>query len=345
MELYKQTGSKYWTADFIVDGKRVRKSTRQTTRAKAGEVASEFLRQVQKGEAPIHKSRTPTLRQFAEKHFLPFVEGNSTASTTKDYYRLGWQDLANQPLADQQLDAIRKPHVEVIQIAGSNSTHNRGLRTLRRIFNVAFELDILPKVPKFSLLEEEGRSQLITTDIETRMAAQMAKSKRKGSLRIALYIILDCGLRPKEIASLSIPDVCLVTGTVRVIRANTKSKAGVRLVAMTQRVKELLQAQIGARKTGWVFPSPRYPGHPIKRQALTVAWRKAADKAGIDPDVDLYCARHTFGTDVMKATKDPFLTKLLMGHSDLKTTERYQHPELNHVGGLMDARNHARSMS
>jgi site-specific recombinase XerC len=47
----------------------------------------------------------------------------------------------------------------------------------------------------------------------------------------------------------------------------------------------------------------------------------------------------------MKATKDPFLTKLLMGHSDLKTTERYQHPELNHVGGLMDARNHARAMS
>jgi hypothetical protein len=95
----------------------------------------------------VVKGLTPTLRQFAEKHFLPFIEGNSTASTTKDYYRLGWQDLANQPIADQQLDAIRKPHVEVIQIAGSNATHNRALRTLRRIFNVAFELDVLPKVP------------------------------------------------------------------------------------------------------------------------------------------------------------------------------------------------------
>jgi site-specific recombinase XerD len=69
--------------------------------------------------------------------------------------------------------------------------------------------------------------------------------------------------------------------------------------------------------------------------------RKAANKAGIAPD-DLYCARHRFGTDVMKATKDPFLTKLLMGHSDLSTTERYQHPELHHVGGLMDARNQSR---
>jgi integrase len=223
---------------------------------------------------------------------------------------------------------------------GRMSKTGRGLRTLRRILNVAFELDILAKVPRFSLLEEEGRSQLITTDIETRMAAQMAKSKRKGSLRIALYIILDCGLRPKEIANLAVPDVCLDTGIIRVTRVSTKTKAGVRLVAMTQRVKELLQAHLGSRTTGWVFPSPRYPGRPIKRQALTVA-----DKAGIDPDVDLYCARHTFGTDVMKATKDPFLTKLLIGHSDLKTTERANHPELNHAGGLMDARNHARAMS
>jgi integrase len=201
---------------------------------------------------------------------------------------------------------------------GRMSKTGRGLRTLRRILNVAFELDILAKVPRFSLLEEEGRSQLITTDIETRMAAQMAKSNRKGSLRIALYIILDCGLGPKEIANLAVPDVCLDTGIIRVTRVSTKTKAGVRLVAMTQRVKELLQAHLGSRTTGWVFPSPRYPGRPIKRQALTVAWRKAADKAGIDPDVGLYCARYTFGTEVMKATKDPFLTKLLIGHSDVE---------------------------
>ena len=47
----------------------------------------------------------------------------------------------------------------------------------------------------------------------------------------------------------------------------------------------------------------------------------------------------------MKTTKDPFLTMRLMGHSDLKTTARYQHPELNHVAGLMNAGNEARSMA
>jgi site-specific recombinase XerC len=51
---------------------------------------------------------------------------------------------------------------------------------------------------------------------------------------------------------------------------------------------------------------------------------------------------HTFGTDLFKATKDPFLTRDLMGHTDLSTTDRYQHPELHHEGGLMDARNQTR---
>jgi integrase len=118
-----------------------------------------------------------------------------------------------------------------------------------------------------------------------------------------------------EIANLSIPDVCLSTATIRVARASTKTKSGIRTVVMTQRVKELLQAHVGSRKTGWVFPSPRYAVRPIKRQALTVARRKTANKAGVATDVNLYCARHTFGTDVMKATRDPFLTMRLMGHS------------------------------
>jgi integrase len=79
--------------------------------------------------------------------------------------------------------------------------------------------------------------------------------RQTGSKRGFSSLILDCGLRPKKIASLSIPDLCLNTGTIRVTRANTKSKAGVRLVAMTQRVRELLQAHLGSRTTGWVFPS------------------------------------------------------------------------------------------
>ena len=53
MKLYRQPGSKVWTADFIVDGRRYRTSTKQTTQGKALEVAAEFLRQAKDEEAAI----------------------------------------------------------------------------------------------------------------------------------------------------------------------------------------------------------------------------------------------------------------------------------------------------
>ena len=242
-----------------------------------------------------------------------------------------------------RMDQIKTPHIETIQVAGSPSTHNCALRTLRRIFHIALELDVVPKVPKFSLLAENKRTQLITPEIETKIAAQLAKGTRKGSLRTGLYIILDCGLRPIEIVNLKIEDVDFRLGGIRVNRS--KSKAGERLVPMTDRVKKLLFTQIGKRTAGWLFPSPRYAGQPIKRHALTTAWRKTATKAGVSPDVDLYCARHTYGTDIMNATKDPFLTMRLMGHTELGTTDRYQHPNMTHISELMNARNDLRHSS
>ena len=101
-------------------------------------------------------------------------------------------------------------------------------------------------------------------------------------------------------------------------------------------VWEKLLTQIGTRAAGWLFPSPRYPGQPIQRQALTVAWRKAANKAGVDADVNLYCARHTFGSDVMEATKNQFQLMTVMGHTTVRTTQRYPHHETAGVGKLLE---------
>ena len=89
---------------------------------------------------------------------------------------------------------------------------------------------------------------------------------------------------------------------------------------MTPRLEQKLRLQIGSRTRGWVFPSPltRRKGFPIRRQALTAAWKKMAKKAGLESDVNLYCARHAYGTDAMAAIKDPFLVMKLMGHKEFQ---------------------------
>jgi integrase len=59
----------------------------------------------------------------------------------------------------------------------------------------------------------------------------------------------------------------------------------------------------------------------------------------IPDQLKLYCARHTFGTVAMAETKDPGLVRETMGHSDLKTTMAYMHPDIYRVKDIIDKRN------
>jgi hypothetical protein len=101
-------------------------------------------------------------------------------------------------MAEMRIDAIKTPHVDCIRIAGSASTHNCGLRTLRRMLNIAIELDLISKVPKFGLREERKRTELIEPATEEKIASVLGSSKHKGALKTALYLILDAGMRPNE---------------------------------------------------------------------------------------------------------------------------------------------------
>lgn len=148
--------------------------------------------------------------------------------------------------------------------------------------------------------------------------------------RTALYLILDCGISPMQIVNLRIGDVDFIGGLISVTKS--KSRAGVRCLPMSSRIKEKLFAHIRARTEGWFFPSIRYRGPPIKRHALTSAWMRVCEKAGIPENVRFYDNRHQFASDVMKKTRNPFLLLPLMGHTDLATTSRYQHHDIAGVG-------------
>ena len=50
-----------------------------------------------------------------------------------------------------------------------------------------------------------------------------------------------------------------------------------------------------------------------------------AQSVGIEKEVSFHCSRHTFGSIMATLTKDPFLIKGLMNHSDIHTSMRYIH--------------------
>ena len=52
----------------------------------------------------------------------------------------------------------------------------------------------------------------------------------------------------------------------------------------------------------------------------------------------LYCARHTFGTAAYEATGNLAMVMNVMGHTDVRTSMRYQHPSLDSVREAIDQR-------
>ena len=122
-----------------------------------------------------------------------------------------------------------------------------------------------------------------------------------------------------------------------IFNPNGKTKAARRHVPISERMLDLLMIRGSNKPAGWLFPSRRAEcGH-----LTTVAeqFRDARAKAGLPKSLVLYCARHTFGTAPYGATGNLAMVMNVMGHTDVRTAMRYQHPVLDSVREAIDQRN------
>ena len=162
-----------------------------------------------------------------------------------------------------------------------------------------------------------GRELTIDPETETKLLA-VAKQPMKD----ALIVIQDTGMRPEEVFRIRIENI---NWSRRLIfNPNGKTKAARRHVPISERMLDLLMIRCSNKPEGWLFPSHRAEcGH-----LTTVAkqLRDARAKAGLPESLVLYCARHTFGTAAYGATGDLAMVMNVMGHTDVRTAMRYQHP-------------------
>ena len=122
-----------------------------------------------------------------------------------------------------------------------------------------------------------------------------------------------------------------------IFNPDSKTDKGIRSIPMSERVIEILRVRCCDRKQGWVFPSRRKGKH-ITGGLVNKQWVAASKKAGLPVDLVLHCARHDFGTYVLNQTGNLKLVMDSMGHVDVKTAMKYQHPELELVRQALDSR-------
>jgi integrase/recombinase XerD len=339
MELYKQKGSKYWTADFFVNGRRVRKSTKQTTRSKAQEVGMRMKDQAQRREEPTRTTVVPTLREFMVKTFVPTIKSSTLSDKSKLYYQGGWKLLQAAVIEDEtRLEDLRLDHItttlaDALEIPHSGSNQNMALRTLRRALSLALEKKLITVAPKVKLRYENQRTVVWDSATEA-----LFLSKAKGLLRDVFILIQDTGMRPDEVLRLRKKDILWKKALIHIPKGKTKRST--RHVPLSDRVRDILTRRVSWNE--YVFPARSKSGHK-SHTAIEKPFRNLRRKLKLDPDLVLYSGRHTFATDMLDRTGNLKLVGDLLGHASLVTTARYLHPSLKGVAGLVNDRNMTRS--
>jgi site-specific recombinase XerC len=67
-------------------------------------------------------------------------------------------------------------------------------------------------------------------------------------------------------------------------------------------------------------------------------FQNARKDAGLPDDLVLYCARHGFGTEMYRATKNLFAVMKAMGHAAVATTMKYQHQDIDEIAHVASQR-------
>jgi integrase/recombinase XerD len=145
--------------------------------------------------------------------------------------------------------------------------------------------------------------------------------------RTMLELMYASGLRVSELVGLELGNVNLNQGVVRIMGKGGKE----RLVPLGEEAMSWLQRYLcearpelmGGLSSPFVFVTARKSG--MTRQAFWYAVRKHALTAGIDRKVSPHMLRHSFATHLLNHGADLRVVQLLLGHSDLSTTQIYTH--------------------
>jgi integrase len=340
MSIYKR-GKVYWYK-FMWNGELVRESTKQGNGSVARQIESAHRTALAKGEVGIREKKVvPTLKDFLKNEFLPFAEiKHAMKPLTYRYYRQGSDMLFKSSMAGLRLDEITSQHPQafVSQFSAlSPSGINRGLRTLRRALNLAYEWKNLERRIKVTLVTgEHQRDRVLATVEETNYLAACRQPWRDCAT-----IIIDEGFRPKEVFALRWSHVLLNnngTGLIQIV--DGKSKAARRVLPMTPRVYALLLTRYdaaGKPEDGWVFPKSGNTAEHIDDGLTKGHHRKALDESGVTDFVP-YTLRHTALTRFGEAADNNiFAVAQIAGHASLATTKRYVHPQAEAISRVFAA--------
>ncbi|MCI3944267.1 XerD protein [Pseudomonas syringae] len=168
---------------------------------------------------------------------------------------------------------------------------------------------------------------LSEADVEALLAAPDLSEPIGQRDRAMLEVLYACGLRVTELISLTLEQVNLRQGVLRVMGKGSKERLvpmGEEAIVWVERyMRGARDELLGGKPSDVLFPSTR--GEQMTRQTFWHRIKHQAAVAGIGKSLSPHTLRHAFATHLLNHGADLRVVQMLLGHSDLSTTQIYTH--------------------
>jgi integrase/recombinase XerD len=207
----------------------------------------------------------------------------------------------------------------------------RQLSSFRRFFRYYMREGVIREDPTAQIaMPKIGRSlprSLTEEEVEALLSAPVVSDPLGNRDRTMLEVLYATGLRVSELVNLRQSQINLNQGVIRILGKGDRE----RLIPLGEEaMRALKEFGKGARgeillerQTDYLFPTRR--GDRMTRQAFWHIIKRYARKAGIAKQLSPHTLRHAFATHLLNHGADLRVVQMLLGHSDLSTTQIYTH--------------------
>jgi integrase len=328
----RATGGKTYYQRYRDSRRRIRQiklgDERDLSLADARLLANKVGRQVAMGEDPLGEKQiartVPTFADFIADQYLPYIRTykrswGTDVSLLKNHLLPRFGKKYMDEITRQE---IIKMHADRKASGAAAGSANRLLIMMRFVFNLALRWEVpgiktnpCKAVP---LLEENNkRERYLSVEEAQKLYGAVCASDNK-MLRFIVPMLILTGARKREVLDAKWDDFDLVRKVWRIpITKSGKS----RRVPLSDGALTLLATMPRKFDCPWAFANPD-TGKPYV--SIFYAWNSARKKVGLE-DICIHSLRHSHASFLINAGRTLYEVQNILGHSQVKTTQRYAH--------------------
>jgi integrase/recombinase XerD len=282
---------------------------------------------------PQAESTDPAVSRFLDAVWLERgLSPNTLAAYRADLTALArWLGQRKVPIVDTSRADLQDFIAWRVHEGARPRSTARQLSSFRRFFRYLVREGGIHEDPTAQIaMPKIGRSlpkSLTEEEVESLLGAPVVSDPLGNRDRTMLEVLYATGLRVSELVNLGHNQVNLNQGVIRILGKGSRE----RLIPLGEEaVRWLTEFEHGPRgeillerQTDFLFPTRR--GDRMTRQAFWHIIKRYARKAGISKELSPHTLRHAFATHLLNHGADLRVVQMLLGHSDLSTTQIYTH--------------------